>query len=676
MDNAYILVIDDSPDHAQTINSFLRNAGIAVRVVSASNHHDFESVIKEKSPFLIIIGTQIPASLKISQILQASDQFSTPVALQIKPDDFSVLESAIATHPVLVINVEENDQLMQVVKRHMSGGKTAREYDEQSHKLEELQHRYDLILNNARESIAYIHEGLHVYANRAYLELLQANTLDEIEGLSLLELMSTHKGTDLKQLLRDMNNAIVPENTLVVTIKTLGNSHIKAELAFSAARFNGEHCIQMIVREQDTSLTLHEELERLRRTDQLTQMINRQTFIARLSKLIEEDRNDDHRFAVLYIETDGILELQQHMGLERIDSYIIDLANVISGCIEEDDLPARFSDHGFAVLFKRKNKSELQQTGDRILENYSNHIIDLGNETKTASCSIGMVTIGSQTCDAKEVIAHARTAFRQAVQKGNTLVRFKPALTTVHSGEAERDWVERIRHALNNHDFYTVQQSIVDLEGENEGLFENRTFMREEEGDTQASEFMLAAERNDLGSTIDRHVIPPLMAAIAGTGDKHIIALSSNSILDFSFPHWFQRKLKETEVEGSQLILQVSATIAESHLKPTRRVIDELRDFGCGFVLSEFDSNRQTIQLLEHLPVEMIKLRPSLTSGLSKSSENQEIIRAVVRAVEPHNIIIIADEVTDASDLAVLWQCGVKLVTGDFLNEAPQVVGQ
>ena len=72
----------------------------------------------------------------------------------------------------------------------------------------------------------------------------------------------------------------------------------------------------------------------------------------------------------------------------------------------------------------------------------------------------------------------------------------------------------------------------------------------------------------------------------------------------------------------------------------------------------------------------MIKLRPGLAQGLSSNSANQEIIRAVVRAVEPHNITIIADEVQDASDLASLWQCGVKLVTGDFLNEAPQVVSQ
>jgi len=187
---------------------------------------------------------------------------------------------------------------------------------------------------------------------------------------------------------------------------------------------------------------------------------------------------------------------------------------------------------------------------------------------------------------------------------------------------------------------------------------------------------MLAAERNDLGGTIDRHVIPQLMIAIAGTGDKHIITLSGNSILDISFANWFQNMMKETEVESSQLILQVSAMVAESNLKATRRLIDELQNLGCGFVLSEFDNDRQTLQMLEHLPVGMIKLRPGLAKGLSSSPANQEVIRAVVRAIGAQKITIIADEVQDASDLAVLWQSGVRLVTGDFLNEAPQVVGQ
>ncbi len=676
MDSAFLLVVDNSPDHAQVVNSFLRNSGMAVRVANAVNLTELESALNDKAPFLILIGPELPSSLKMTKVLQLAQMHAIPVVLQATSGDIANVEAAISSHPILVISAEENDQLMQIVQQHLSGGKSAKEYDGLHQKLEELQDRYDLLLDSARDSIAYIHEGLHVYANRAYLDLLQVQNLEQIEGLSLLELMTADDGSDLKKILRGMNQEAFPEGAVPVKIETPSGNRLLADLMFSPARFNGEQCIQMIVCKQDAQQGLKDELERVRTTDQLTQMINRKTFTAKLSSLIDERDHDDHRRAILYIEPDGVSELHQSLDMESIDAYILDLSNIVRECIEDEDLPARFSEHGFAVLIKRDSKSGLHEAGNCIISNYKNHIIDLGDQTVSASCSIGLATIGSLTQNAGEVIAQARKAFKEAAQTGNVLVRYKPALTTVNSGEADRDWVERIRYALNNHDFYTVQQSIVDLEGENEGLFENRTFMREEDGDTPVQDFLQAAERNDLGSTIDRYVIPQVMAAIAGTGDKHIIAISSNSMLDFSFTNWFQRKLKETEAEGSQLVLQISAIAAESNLKPARRLIDELQEIGCGVVLSEFDNDRQTMQLLDHLPVSMIKLRPGLARGLSSNVGNQEIIRAVVRGVDLDKITIIADEVQDSADLAVLWQCGVKLVTGDFLNEAPQVVGQ
>lgn len=676
MDSPYLLVVDSSPDQAQLIKSFLRNAGLAVRVANASNPSEYKQILKEHSPFLILIGEHLPESLKISQALQIADKHSTPIALQFNSENNDVIEAALASHSVQVINGTENDQIMQLVQHHISGHKSVREQDGLQQKLDELQHRYDLLLDSARDSIAYIHEGFHIYANRAYMDLLQVQAMDEIEGISLLELMETGKDSDLKKLLRDMNQEVFPEERLAVTINSPAGKQIKAELTFSPARFNGEQCIQMMVREQDANLVLQEELDRLRKTDQLTQMNNRHTFTEKLSEYINEEHNAKCISAVLYIEPDGIDELQQELGMQGIDSYILDLANFVRGCMNDGDLTARFSDYGFVALIKRDDKSGMLETANCIIENYSNHIIDLGDQTLSAACSVGMATLGSLTEDAEEIITQATKAFKEASLKGNTLATYKPALTTVSSGESERDWVERIRHALNNHDFYSVQQSIVDLEGENEGLFENSTFMREEEGDTPASEFMPAADRHDLGVVIDRHIIPQLMAAIAGTGDKHIITLSSNSILDFSFPTWFKRQLEETEAVGSQLILQISAITAESNLKPTQRLVEELQGMGCSVVLSDFDNDRRKLQLLEYLPVNKIKLRQGLAQGLSANRENQEIIRAVVKGIDDHDIVVIADEVQDASDLAVLWQCGVKLVTGDFLNEAPQVVGQ
>jgi EAL domain-containing protein (putative c-di-GMP-specific phosphodiesterase class I) len=89
-----------------------------------------------------------------------------------------------------------------------------------------------------------------------------------------------------------------------------------------------------------------------------------------------------------------------------------------------------------------------------------------------------------------------------------------------------------------------------------------------------------------------------------------------------------------------------------------------------------FDADRRTCQLLEHLDVAYVKLHPALTEELTANAKHQEAVRKIVEAAEAHSVAVIADEVTNTSSLAVLWQCGVKLIAGAFLRETTQVLAQ
>ena len=62
--------------------------------------------------------------------------------------------------------------------------------------------------------------------------------------------------------------------------------------------------------------------------------------------------------------------------------------------------------------------------------------------------------------------------------------------------------------------------------------------------------------------------------------------------------------------------------------------------------------------------------------SVKADTKNQEAIRKIVEVAEAHAACVIADEVADTSSLAVLWQCGVKLIAGAFLNEPSQVIAQ
>jgi diguanylate cyclase (GGDEF)-like protein len=222
----------------------------------------------------------------------------------------------------------------------------------------------------------------------------------------------------------------------------------------------------MMLNKRDQAAELVAEVERLRISDPLTQLSNRARFSAQLSEFLKRDPLQTSVSALLYVEPDTLEESQEEVGLHGIDAYVLELANVVREYLEEGDECGRISDHGIAILVSRKNKQQLEAFGKAIQHAYKNVIVEAAGRSYSASCSIGLVTLGRLVNDAQSVISQARKACSEASEEGEGFLVYRPQLTAVALAEEEGTWVDRIRFALKNEDFYSVHQSIVDLDSE------------------------------------------------------------------------------------------------------------------------------------------------------------------------------------------------------------------
>lgn len=674
MRSVNLLVIDRSPESAELINSLLRNSGTKIHVIHAGTCVEVKRALDYDSPILIVYVDPDPVAASLQEISVLADAFNVPLSLFTDLSDLKKLAEALNTTSCYVINSANEDLLTEAVSRLVKSSQRERNHEQQQQHLEELEHRYNLLLESSRDAIAYIHEGLHVYTNRAYLEALHVDDVSEISGVSLLELLNAGD-TNLKSLFRDLSKGKFPAKPLDVNVVRLDGTEFEASLVFSPARFDGEDCIQMMAQKRDNATDLAAELERLRVIDPITDMGNRKAFVRQLEEFISRSKaHPATSCAVIYLEPDGFDTLQDELGVNSTDDFLADLACVIKLCLDKEDIAARIGDKEFAILVERDNSALLETAAQSIVDAYGNHVIEIGDRAISSSCSIGMAVVGRLATDSAEIMARARKAQAEAAERGNQVIVYRPKLTAVTNDEDDQQWVERIRYALSNQDFYTVQQSIVDLDGEGEQLMENLTFMREESGDHAPAIYNQIADRNDLAGNIDRQVIPGLLRTFVNGDQKQIISLSNNSILDYGFPSWFANQMKASCIEGNQIILQIAANAAQTNLKPAQRLIKELLPLGCQLSISQFDAERRCTQLLSHLDVSYVKIHPSFTKDLTANTKNQEHIRKIVDAAEQHEILVIADEVADTSSLAVLWQCGVKLITGTFLKESQKVV--
>ena len=167
MHSVNLLVIDQSPESAEHVNSLLRNSGIKIHVMHAQTSAEVKRSLDHDSPVLVLFADPDPTQSPIEDISELASAFSGPRALFTSLDDPEKLSQILTKTACFVINSEDEDLLTDAVNRLIQTSENDRNQDKQQQYLEELEHRYNLLLDSSRDAIAYVHEGLHVYTNRA-----------------------------------------------------------------------------------------------------------------------------------------------------------------------------------------------------------------------------------------------------------------------------------------------------------------------------------------------------------------------------------------------------------------------------------------------------------------------------------------------------------------------------
>jgi EAL domain-containing protein (putative c-di-GMP-specific phosphodiesterase class I) len=189
------------------------------------------------------------------------------------------------------------------------------------------------------------------------------------------------------------------------------------------------------------------------------------------------------------------------------------------------------------------------------------------------------------------------------------------------------------------------------------------------------SEFIAAAERNDLMKNVDRWVIAAAMAFCANRPQSRLfIRLSRDSIRDESLVPWIATQLKTLRPEPGRLVFEISESIANQQLAETTALATALRGAGFGFAIEHFGSGRDPARLLAQVPLDFIKIEGSLMQGLAADPDLQSKVKLLVDAARSREVATIAERVEDANTMAVLWQLGIEFIQGYFVHQPEDVV--
>jgi diguanylate cyclase (GGDEF)-like protein/PAS domain S-box-containing protein len=416
---------------------------------------------------------------------------------------------------------------------------------------------------------------------------------------------------------------------------------------------------------------LEERLEHRAFHDSLTDLPNRQLFMDRLGQALRRTRRGHKRVAMLFMDLDGFKVVNDSLGHQVGDFLLTVVAQRLRRCLRPEDTLARFGGDEFVVLIEAvDDPAQAVQVAERIMEELRSPFIMEGRDLYVIA-SIGISLGDARTHDADDLLREADTAMYRSKDEGRDFRVFNPAMyeRAFRRLEVEND----LRRAIEQEEFVVHYQPMVDLQtGELWGMEALVRWDHPERGLLEPSEFVPVAEQSGLvipmGEQVLREAcfrakewqeenprIPPLVMSVN---------LSASQLSRLDLAGTVERVLKETGLEGSSLILDVTETVYVKVLAGNTAMLDRLRVLGVRFSIDDFGTGYSSLSYLKRLPADAIKIDQSFVEGLGKVVEDTAVVRMIIELAHTLGLEVVAEGVENEEQATLLKEMGCDFAQG------------
>jgi len=668
-----LTIVEDSGEDAESIVSALRNGGIAVRPLRPLDGDELAQMVASQ-PMDLVLASRSAKGLALQQVLSTVDASGKDIPVLVLAD--AIVEAELLADQAAgargVILRGRPDHLLQVVRGEWSELETRRAVRRLDVQLRETERRCDALISSSRDPIAYIHEGMHIRANEAYLDMLGFESFDEVEGLSLLDLVAPQYVNDFKQLLKSLSKGEPPPARFELEARSLDGDQFPATLEFATATYEGEPCVQVVFRRREEfDPELAREVEDLRQRDQVTGLLNRPTFLQALEEAVSQVARGEH-YSLMLIEPDHYQRLLQDIGIDSADSLIKALGQRLSEKLDSSATAARFGERTFAVLLKG-NHAQTSVLSEKLRAAFASHVFNVGERSASVTASIGGVQIGEKIASVGQVLTRATDSLQTATSLGgNRSEIFDPGAVDRAEEERVQNWIERLKDALANDHFLLHFQPVVSLQGETGEVYEALLRLDSNGELVLPPAFMSIAEDHCLLDAIDRWVVNRAIEVLAerkrsGHLTRLMVKVSPSSFGDDRLLQVIAKGLAAHDVPGDSLWLESSEAKVFTHLRQAQAFQAGASKLGCQVGLEHFGAGLDSFQLLAHFQPGFLKIDRSFTEDLVRSPESQQKIREIAERTQALGILTIADHVQDAGTMSFLFTAMVDYVEGNFL---------
>jgi len=678
-----LLLVDDSLTEADNVINTLRSTGHAVRASREDTLTGIEQALTSQTWDLVLcraslksvpprelinfvhrLGRDLPCIVLISGQDEASDYY-----------DIGVQD---------VIQSHDSRRLQFAVQRELQSLFNRRAARRNERALRESEKRSRLLLESSKDAVAYMHEGMHIYVNTAYLTLFGYEEAEDVDGLPILDLITVDDQAHFKSVFRQFSEQVdaEPISVSVHCVRADGTG-FNASIEFSHAEIEGENCTQVVITDENQRQEEVDsgQLQLLRDHDFLTGLYNRVRFVDELEKIAGKAGDSHGDAALLYIVINGFQTIKEQLGLAMSELVLKELAELMRKGLVDGDILGHYADQVFTVIVNSDDDNYVDMRAKSYCDIIDNYVSQVSDKPLDLRCSIGISRISETNFAVETILNNADKACVQAQQAAESkIMRYQAQAAVLELEETDHDeslaWKPRLEAAVAEEHFCLHYQPIVSLHGKEQQLYEVllRMINVEDGALIGAGAFIQYAVQYEMMDVIDKWVISTALKSLAAHQQRFpktrfFIKLSKQTLCDTDFVDWLAGILNEHQLQGESFTFEVSETDALAYVDETKATITKLKNIGCEFGLEHFGSGLDFSSSIEQLDVDYLKINGRFVENMARDSENQAAVKAIIEMCKSAGKSSIAEFVSDANSLALLWRLGVDYAQGYYIHE-------
>lgn len=425
--------------------------------------------------------------------------------------------------------------------------------------------------------------------------------------------------------------------------------------------------------------TANEELRRRAFQDPLTGLPNRLLFEDRLAHALERHARASEQIsarqlgkvAVLFVDLDGFKPVNDSLGHAVGDKVLKEAAARLQAVARDADTVARIGGDEFVLLMEDVGSlADCVSLARRLIAALTAPL-EVNGQRVALSGSVGIAAYPGHG-DWDKLVMHADAAMYTAKRTGGGTY----ALYEAHMDEGAQEQLNLqndLRQAIEQGQMQLYYQPKIDgRQGQIRGVEALLRWNHPERGLLSPGLFIPIAERFGLIGSLGNWVIDEAcrqMRAWAEMGLHMRVAinLSVHQLREEDLAARVEAALSRNLLDPSQLLCEITESVAMEDLKSTQRVFEELARIGVFLSIDDFGTGYSSLSYLRQLPARQLKIDRSFVADVETSADARAIVSAVIQLAHELGLRVVAEGVETEGQRDILLGLRCDELQGYFL---------